>query len=76
MIKRIRTQTKTIGHVPRSSFRQAQYIEVQSKLMGIKRKKQLMSIASVKAKLLIQELDWDDRFYTRFFIAGGFTSLS
>jgi hypothetical protein len=76
MIKRLRTQTKTIGPIPESAFSEDKYVEVQGKLMGINRKKMLMSIASEKAKLLVKELDWDDRIYTRFFVAGGFTPHS
>jgi hypothetical protein len=72
IIERLRTQTKTIGYISESSFRKSNYMQEQNKLVGIKLKKTLVSIASEKAKKLIQELDWSDRIYTRFFIAGGF----
>lgn len=73
MLKRLRTQTETIGLIPESDFNVLKYTEERSKLLSIKRKKMLKSIASEKAKLLVQELDWSDRIYTRFFIAGGIT---
>ena len=76
MINRVRTQTKTFGHIPESDFSEDKYIEVKGKLMAIKRKKILISMASEKARLLVQELDWSDRFYTRFFLAGGLTPPS
>jgi len=76
MIKRVRTQTKTIGRIPESSFRTDKYMQEQDNLMGINRKKQLILIASEKANSLVHELDWRDRIYTRFFIAGGFIPSS
>jgi hypothetical protein len=33
-------------------------------------------MALEKAKLLINELDWNHRIYTRFFIAGGYAALA
>ena len=64
-------ELKTLRPFPESDFKKDQYKQKQSELLRLKRKKLLMSIASEKAKLLVQELDWNDRIYTKFFIAGG-----
>lgn len=67
-------ELKTLGPIPESYFKKDQYKQERSELIRMKRKKLLMSIASEKAKLLLQKLDWRDRIYTRFFIAGALIS--
>ena len=64
-------ELKTLRPIPESDFKKDQYKQKQGELLRMKRKKSLMSIASDKAKLLVQELDWSDRIYTQFFMAGG-----
>ena len=63
-------QSKVIQSFPESAFDNDKYIEQQDKLLPQKRKKNILTIASEKAKIRLQELDWSDRIYTRFFIAG------
>jgi len=75
ILRRLKSHTKSIGLIPESAFKEAQYMKEQKTLLQLKGKKSLKMIASKKAKLLIQNLEWNDRIYTRFFQAGGYINL-
>ena len=64
-------QTKMIIPFPELAFDRDKYLQQQKNSLKLQRnKKEILSMASNKAKLRLEKLDWSDRIYTRFFIAG------